>query len=150
MNCQIERWPAIESEVLGLIGPHWEEIALDRDRIPLDIDVPMYRNLDSENVLVVATLRDAGRLVGYLGAYVKTHLHYKSTLFGFMDAFFLLPEFRKGPNGLLLFTTMEAEMRRRGVKSQIFSSKKHFDLTPMFEYLGWDTVGLLHQKWIGD
>ena len=147
---QHERWKDCETDIRGLVDAHWREIALDQDRIPLDIDFEMYRRLDAETfTLHVTTARERGNLIGYYVNVIRPHPHYKTSLFAFLDAYFILPAYRQGPLGVQLFQAMEREMRKCGVKSLISISKNHHNVLPLFERLGWKAVGITCQKWIG-
>lgn len=150
MEYRVERWKDIEGEIFELVTRHWQEIALDRDRIPLDIDRDEYARKEAFGWLKIITAREKDKLVGYYACVVGPHPHYRSTLFSLVDAYFIAPEYRQGPAGVGLFLFLESEMRRLGVKSMIASSKLHYDVSPLFRRLGWKQVGNLYQKWIGD
>jgi hypothetical protein len=137
LTYQLEAWPDIVEELKPLFVRHWHEIGVDRDVIPMDMDYEMYDKYDSIGYLKITTARVAGKLVGYCMALVCTHLHYKSTLFGLGDLYYLEPEHRKGAAGMRMFMAMEANMRALGVKKITSISKLHHDVSPMFLALGW-------------
>ena len=56
----------MEAGLKGLAPDHWEEVANNKDTIPLDIDWERYRALDDDGSLHVLTARDDGELVGYV------------------------------------------------------------------------------------
>ena len=72
---------------------------------------------------------------------VRYHPHYKSTLFAFMDIYFLKEEFRTGANGMRLFLEAERDQRRLGVVQAIANSKVVNDISLMFETMGWEKTG---------
>lgn len=150
MRFQVETWDRCSAEILAIVGEHWKEIALDQERILLDPDCEYYSVLQDKGFLHIVTAREGDRLVGYYASIVRNHPHYRSTLFGMVDLYFILPEFRKAQVGLELFGFMEKSMRQLGVKSLISTTKAHHDLTPLFLRLKWNPVGTLFQKWIGD
>jgi L-amino acid N-acyltransferase YncA len=150
VNYQVERWSQCCAELLSIVYEHWKEIALDQERIPLDPDSNYYKTLDEQGVLHIVTARDEGKLVGYYVSLVRTHPHYQGTLFGLVDLYFILPEYRLAHTGLELFKAMEQSLKERGVKSLISTTKAHYNLTPLFKRLDWEPVGTLFQKWIGD
>lgn len=138
-------WPEIET----LIEAHWSEIAIDRDKIPLDVDVDQYFAMDDANRLHVLTVRDNSRLIGYHIAIVSGMLHYKSTLHAITDVYFILPEYRKGTVGLRMFKEFEQRMRNVGVQKLFTGTKRHKDMGQLFEYLGYDETERLFTKYIG-
>ncbi len=150
MKFQAERWNNVESEIAALFDAHWKEIALNRDRIPLDFDFEAYRAFDTAGLLHVLTARDDGKLVGYYVSVVRAHPHYKSTLYGMVDIYFILPEYRKAAVGLQFFRELEKSMRALGVQSLLSMTKKHHDMSRLFERLGWTPIETVFQKWIGD
>jgi GNAT superfamily N-acetyltransferase len=146
LTFQVEPWPAIKEEIKPLLVKHWEEIALDRDAIPLDPDYEVYDKLHEMGVLVACTVRDGRKLVGYYANLLKGHPHYKSTLFAFLDVYFLLKEYRNAQNGLRLFTFMEKEMRARGVRKICSMTKLDHDASALFLRLGWKPVETIFTK----
>jgi GNAT superfamily N-acetyltransferase len=146
---QREAWSKCEAEIQAMVKDHWSEIALDRDRIKLDIDYELYRKADIDGRLFLFTVRERGALIGYYVAFVYPHPHYRSTLFSLMDSYFILPRYRKGPVGIDLFRKMEDAMRTLGVQSMIATTKLHHNVAPIFERLEWRQVGLTFQKYIG-
>lgn len=146
LTFQSERWRDLADELRPLLFSQWEELALDRDTIPLDPDWDRYRDLDEKGALDFTTVRDAGRLVGWYVNVVAPHPHYKSTLFGFLDLYYVLPEYRKARVGLGLFAAMEKAMRNRGIKEVISITKSHLNVAPLFDRLGWRETGITYTK----
>lgn len=138
----------IDAELRPLLVRHWNEIALDKAAVPLDVDEARYRILDEGGNLVIITARDGVRLVGYVVAILSSHLHYASTLFGAIDVFWLDPAYRAGVNGIRLFTELELELKRRGVRKMIGQTKLGAgrDVSRLFEYLGWKPIETVFSK----
>src|SRR5215469_12725938 len=110
MTFQVERYSDVLPELKAIIGLHWEEIALLKDKIKLDPDYDRYLALEESGVLHVITIRENGELIGYHIAFVTPHMHYKGDLMCFTDIFFLKKEYRKGLAGAKLLKFVEAEM----------------------------------------
>lgn len=147
---QAEAWAAFREDVRVLLPQHWEEIALDRAKVPLDVDWPRYDALAAAGALHCVTAREDGRLIGYHVAIVSGHLHYASTLHGFTDVYFLLPEARAGRTGLRLFQEVERQMRALGVKKLFTGTKLHLDQSRLLEHLGYRRTEYLYTKLIGE
>lgn len=147
---QVERWRDLKGEMLPLLTRHWREIALNHAEVPLDIDHERYDALDEAGSLHILTVRRAGLLIGYHVAIVSSHLHYRSTLHGITDVFYVAPEYRQGLTGIRLFQRVEVEMRKLGVKKLFTATKVHLDLSPIFERLGYRRVEHLYSKLLRD
>lgn len=150
MQFQCERWREVESEIVRLMPLHWQELALDQETIRLDLDFLAYRTLDAQGDLMVITARHEGQLKGYYVGMVRPHLHYRSTIFGICDAYWIHPDERRGKLGVEFFQFVENVLKGRGAKSMITTSKKHLNIAPLFAHLGHKEVGSIYQKWIGD
>jgi hypothetical protein len=134
-----------------LTKEHWEEVALDKDRVRLDPDWPAYLELEARGQCKVFTVRVQGRLAGYSIWFVRPHLHYKSTLHGMGDVFYLDPEYRQGPTGYLMFVRALAALKALGVVKVGISEKlhmRHKDTTigTIFERLGFEAVEMFYTK----
>jgi GNAT superfamily N-acetyltransferase len=141
-------------EVLDDMRPlwdlHWDEIALDKEKVPLNPDVATFRTLEEAGLLLIITARDDGRLVGYHVSIVRPHLHYKHSLTAYADMYFLHPDYRGGMAGVKLFKYLEQELRELGVDRIYQGTKMHKDVGRLFERLGYKETERLFVKWIGD
>lgn len=147
----VERWKDIQGpELEELLQIHWEEIALNKNAIKLAVDYDRYNQLDEANCFHVVTVRDENRLIGYHAAIISTHLHYKNDLMAFSDVYFLRKEYRKGRTGIKLFQFVEKALKERGVKKVIINTKKHLDMSKLFDYLGWHETETIYTKTFED
>jgi GNAT superfamily N-acetyltransferase len=151
----VEPFDTAFEEAQELLQEHWEEIALNKDTIKLDIDVSRYKELADKGVLHIVTARDGniqksawdpGKLIGYHVGMIVPHLHYKSTLHGITDIFFIHPDYRKGRIGINLFKYVEKSMKERGVVKLMTAVKLHLDVGAIFERLGWTPIERLYSK----
>ena len=150
LSLAVEQFSQVIEEAKPLLYRHWEEIALDRDRVPLEPDWARYASLEAMGALSVVTMRQNGRLVGYTCMVVQPGLHYRSCLEARMDIFWLAPECRGRMGGVRLFRAVEKELSRRGVKRIYAGSKLHKDVSVLFEKLGYMPVERWFSKWIGN
>jgi GNAT superfamily N-acetyltransferase len=125
---------------------HWEELALDKDKVPLDPQYDIYLARDAQGEVMFIAGRDAGRLVGYFVGFIAPGLHYRTCLTLTEDIFWIAPEFRGHGGGLQLFKAVEAEARRRGVQRMFVGSKLHKDASWLFERLGYTEVERYYSK----
>lgn len=143
---QSERWGGILPELRPLLQGQWEELGLYRDRVPLDMDWEKYERFDALEILKVTTARDAGRLVGWYVSIVTPHPHYRTTLYGFLDFYYMLAPYRTGTLGLQLFMAMEQSMKLLGVQALIAISKTVRPIDLLFERLDWTEQGRTYMK----
>ena len=146
---QVERFKDFYTELFPLVCEHWTEIALDHEAVPLEPDWERYVKLDEAGSLSVVTARAGAELVGYHIAVISGHLHYKGTLHGVTDVYFLKPEHRKGFTGIRLFKTVGAEMKRLGVVKLITGTKVHLDMGRLLERLGYRETERTYTKIVG-
>lgn len=121
-----------------LFALHWEEMALDRDVIKMDMDHARYAKLDEMNMIHVTTVRDDAVLVGYVICFIIRHMHYANAgEMALADMYWIRPAYRRGLTGLRMFQAMEDSLRERGIVRAHMSCKVHQDHTKLFERLGW-------------
>ncbi len=120
----------------GVFERHWKELAIDKV-IPWGLNHEAYMEMEGKGMLHCATARDDGRIVGYHTAFLAPHLHYRAAgTMAYEDMYYLLPEYRTGGTGALLFMFVETELKKRGITKWFLSCKVHKDHTRLFEALG--------------
>ncbi len=135
-------------EILKPLLPlHWEELALNKDKVPLDPQYEIYLERDRRGEVLFIALRNEGELVGYFVGFVAPGLHYKTCLTCIMDIFYVHPKHR-GRSGIVLFKAVEDECKRRGVDRVFVGSKCHKDASWLFEKLGYTEVERYFSKWL--
>lgn len=150
LTAAVEPWATFIEEAKPLLPLHWEELALDKDKVPLAPRYDVYDARDAEGMVMVVAMRQAGKLVGYFIGFVSPGLHYETCLTLTMDIFWIAPEHRGQNGGALLFKTVEAEAKRRGVQRMFVGSKCHLDASYLFEKLGYNRVEVFYSAWLGD
>jgi GNAT superfamily N-acetyltransferase len=146
----VERFSDVIEEAKPLLARHWEEVALNKDTVPLDPDWARYAAVEALGQLSVVTVRAAGRMIGYCCMVVQPGLHYRSCLEARMDIFWIAPEYRGRMGGVRLFRAVEAELKRRGVKRMYVGSKLHKDSSRLFEALKYKEIERWYSKTLGD
>jgi GNAT superfamily N-acetyltransferase len=149
ITAQIESFTERLDEFKPLFPLHWEELALNKDKVPLDPQYDVYIHRERAGELLFVTLREAGEPVGYFIGFIAPGLHYKTCLTCTMDIFYVHPEKRGGKAGLMLFEFVEKELRRRGVDRWFVGSKCHVDVSWLFERMGMERVEVYYTKWLG-
>ena len=150
ITAQVEPWSKFVKDAVELFPAHWEELALNKDKVPLSVQHDVYLAYEAAGQTLVVTLRQKGRLVGYFVGFVSPALHYSTCLTLQMDIFWTHPDIRGRMEGVKLFRAVEAEAKRRGVQRIFYGSKLHKDASRLFEYLKMEPVEVYYTKWIGD
>ncbi len=137
-------------EIELLLQAHFEEVATNKDGLGgPNMDKQAYFAAEQRGELHIVTARSDGKVAGYYVAFVRPHLHYVHSLSAITDIYYLMPELRQGRNGIRLFTEAERTLKQRGVQRVFSGTKKHNDMSKIFEYLGWQETERLYVKWIG-
>lgn len=152
ITAQVESLTDTLEEMKPLFVDHWKELALNRDKVPLDPQYGIYLARDAAGEVLLVTLRKDGVLFGYFVGFVAPGLHYRTCLTLTMDIFLLHPEYRDGSPraAIMLFREVEKEAKRRGVQRWFVGSKLHKDASRLFQYLGMEPVETYYSKWLGD
>jgi hypothetical protein len=151
ITAHIEPFMAGVPELKNLLGTHYEELALNKDKVPLKPQWHVYENHEANGRLVYVTLREQGELIGYIINIVAPGLHYETCLTSIMDILFVKPDRRdaSAKGVLLMLDTLEAELRRRGVQRWFMGTKLHKDIGAIFKRRKFEAVEMTYSKWIG-
>jgi GNAT superfamily N-acetyltransferase len=150
-----EPFSGVIREARPLLERHWQEIALNKERVPLDPDWDTYFELERVGALHVLAARADGLLVGYASVIVRPLLHYRSTLGAETDIFWLAPEYREGWTGVRLFREVLRGMKRLGVKRTDITPKLHYEedrggVSKILTALGGRPIETRFSFWTGD
>ena len=146
---QTESLAAMLDELMPLLPLHWQEIALDQDKVPLDPQYWQYLEREKRGEVLLVTMRVDSKLCGYFIGFVAPGLHYKTCITLLMDIFWVHPEQRGHGQGFQLFKAVEEEARRRGVHRMLVGSKLHRDASWLFEKLGYRPIEMYYSTWLG-
>lgn len=158
ITAHVERLQDTLEEMKPLFDPHWQEIAQDKDKVPLDPQYETYLAREAVGEVLLVVLREAGAVMGYFVGFVAPGMHYRTCLTLTMDIFWLHPSLRESDSlgaveremaCTLLFETVLTEARARGVQRCFFGSKLHQDASALFEHLGMSQVERYYSLWLG-
>jgi GNAT superfamily N-acetyltransferase len=150
MSFAVESLTENLNDLKEMFPAHWDELALNKDSVPLDPQYEVYLARDQRGEVMFVAGREAGRIIAYFVGFVAPGLHYKTCLTLTMDIFWVRPEYRGKSAGVRLFKTVEAEARRRGVHRMFMGSKLHKDSGWLFERLGYAPVETYYSKYLGE
>ena len=152
ITAHIEPFMSQVDELKRLLDTHYDELALNKDKVPLSPQWNLYDHHEKSGALVYVTLREAGELIGYIISIVAPGLHYSTCLTAHMDILFVRPDRRdaSAKGVLLMIDTLEKELRRRGVQRWFMGTKLHKDIGAVFRRRKFEAVEMTYTKWIGD
>lgn len=137
-------------EVKYLIELHWEEIALNKDKIKLNPDWDTYEALENLGNLKIFTARDNGFLVGYFVVVTSVNLHYKDHVFAENDVIYLHKDYRKGFTGIKLVKFAEKCLKEDGVSILKINTKVHQPFDKLMDFLKFNYIERVYTKYLGD
>lgn len=149
ITCQIESFMESTQELEELFPLHYEELALNKDKVPLSPRYEAYARSESAGELFFVTLRKDGEMIGYYVGVVGPGLHYSTCLTCVTDMFFIKKEHR-GKSGKMLFSFVESQLRNIGVNRWFVGSKSHSDVTGFLKKCGFEQIETYHSKWLED
>jgi len=132
-----ERYADCIPEIHLLLPGHYAEVKHAPDRITLNLDDAGYRQIEDLGNLVLVTARAARaapRLVGYHLTFLRNDLHSVHTLIGYVDSYYLLPEYRRGWNGFRLIRESERVLRELGVQKVYVGATEHMQTENLFRF----------------
>ena len=149
---QTESFKKTLPEFAYLLPAHYEELALHKNKVPLQPQWNIYFDREENGNLIFVTARDSelNEIVGYFIGFIANGLHYETCLTCHMDIFYIRKDLRNGRLGVKLFKFVEAELKKLKVDRWYVGSKSHADISSLFKYLGFEQVETTHCKWLGD
>lgn len=150
LTAQVEDYLDVLPELKPLYPAHWEELALNKESVPLSPIWENYVKLHTAGMLLVVTLRDGPKIAGYFLGVIAPALHYSTCITCTSDIYRVLPEYRGRHGGVRLFRVVEQHLKTQGVHRWFVGSKLHKDAGRLFVALGFDPVETYYSKWIGD
>ena len=151
ITTQLDSFEQCMPELRQLFPLHHVELGLFKDQMPLDPDYVEYVRREREGSLFMVTVRRNGVIVAYYIAVVRPGFHYKSTLTGTADIYYVAPEFRGRGLVLPLFRYVQQELKRRGAQIWYSGNKVHNPLgaDKLHKLLGFEPADIYYTKWLG-
>lgn len=108
-----EKMQGLQEEITPLMQE--QHLVSTPYNLKMNVNWKAYFNLCKADMLKVFTARKDGELVGYLLAFINTHLHYKDHLVACCDMVYVKPEYRKIGTGYYLIQYAEEQLSNIGV-----------------------------------
>jgi hypothetical protein len=145
ISFQVDDWMQCLDQFKQVCVDHYDEIETLKD-FPLDPDYDTFEAIYRAGKMVYITAKDEGKLVGYMVFFITPHMHSKNCLTAHEDIYFLMPEYRKGRNGIKMFKLAEDYLKSIGVDLIISATKIKFDYSSLFKYLGYKPIDKVFTK----
>ena len=145
VSFQLEYAPDLFDEAKPLLEAHWREIAHFK-HIPLEPDWDQYRKLAEMNLLRVFTARDkvTNEMIGYAVYFVRSNIHYKSSIQAVQDIIYINP-YRRG-FGREFISWCDEQLKSEGVQAVYHHVKKQHNFGPMLEQQGYELIDLIYGR----
>lgn len=131
-------------EMLPLLEKHYLEIAHFRD-IAFEPDKEQYLKIDELGLSRVFTARNVeGKLIGYAVYFVRSNMHYKSSLQAVQDVIYIDRAHRGF--GAEFIHWCDVQLNLEGVQAVYHHVKVAHNWGPMLERLGYKMVDLIYTK----
>ena len=137
MKIQQETLYGVFEEIEELIKLHYDEVALHKDFMKLDPDWPRYHALEQSEKLIMFTIRDEDKLIGYSAFFIDQHLHYKGSKIAINDVVFLHPDYRNISVGSALIKFCDEELSKMGETKITWHVKFSNDFRHILKALGY-------------
>lgn len=147
---QFENVDDVIDEIKPLLERHWQEIALNKDKISFDPDYQQYFNLEKLGMLQVCTARDDDKLIGYTVDFILKHAHYQQNKFAMNDILFIAPEYRKGTIAFKLLSKAKEGLKERGVDVHNLHMKVDHPFEALAERLDYTKIEYIYSSYLGD
>ncbi len=145
LEFSVESLKDVWNEVMLLAVDHWHETEMYRHGQKFAPSFDRYMQYENAGWLIQCCARDNGVLVGYATLYICPSMHTQQII-ATEDTFFLLPEFRKGRNGVRLVKFAEEECKKRGAVEIMMTAKLTNNAGRLMECLGYQEVAKQYSK----
>lgn len=145
LHYQVENFLSIRHEAEALFRRHYAEIARLQHINILNMDWPRYTRLQAGGHLFCLTVRDTGKLVGYIVYILAPHLHYCESTQAENDLTYVLPEYRQAWAGYKLIKYAVQILGSRGDIDVVHMRvKKDHDWGKILKRLGFEEAEQLY------
>lgn len=151
ISVQVESFERAIPEIKRIINSHWNELALFKDRMPLDPQWDEYVMRERAGTLFLVTVRKNGEIAAYYIAQVAPGFHYQQTLIGHMDIMYVVPGEKGRGLSFPLMRAVEREFKRRGTQVWYSGWKTNNPngMDRLHAMLGFSPADTYVAKWIG-
>lgn len=126
LKFQWEKLDRLLQDGLEEIASHnWEEVEVDKDAVSLSVDWDHLRAQERLGIYRVISAREGKTLAGYNAFFINRHTRAKHTVYALNDVVYLLPEYRKGWEGVRFLVHSDRLLSEAGVIKANYSIRLH-------------------------
>ena len=146
VTIQQDTWAQAEGDVRSMVDAYYLEVRAESQPDHLLLVSESYEALEAQGRLVVVTVRDNGKLVGFSGWTIIQHHHFADVLTGVDDSWYLAKPYRQGFVGLRLFQKALELLKAAGCKQCIASTSVAKNVEVLLLREGFEPMEILHSK----
>jgi len=146
LTVAVESVAQMWDDMQALLVEHWNEIAHNKEDIPLAPDRSRYESMEANGRLLAIACREDGKIIGYSVFCVLYHMHYMTSLVGVNDVLFVSKEFRKTRAGLMLKRESEKRLKELGAVQIVWRIKPENDWSKILTHDGYEVLETAFSK----
>lgn len=150
ITLQVEKLESCLEEMKPLLLEHYKEVHAFPDKIPFNPDYSKYEQLEQNDMLHIATVRDKGRLIGYCVSMLVTNLHYSDHVYAINDVVYLDKDYRGSNVAYDMIKFAESCYKALGVSVMTIHMKTKLPFVRLCEAIGMERLEYLYGKYIGE
>lgn len=138
-------------EAKDILYMHWDELALNKDKIYLKPDVNKYVVMQQSNLLYNIVVYKDETIVGYSIIFISSHMHYQDNKYANVDVVYVHPEYRHSTIGARLLVATEQLAKDNGASVILHHAKPYVPMIiKPLEKLNYQLYELMYGKYIGE
>jgi GNAT superfamily N-acetyltransferase len=131
-----------------LLESHWNEVAMFKDKIPLDPDYGSYMELEDSGALKIFIAEDDGTVIGYFAVICRHNIHYKTTLMAYNDVIYVSPQYRDRGVASGMMDFAEKCLREDGVRVMVVNTKTAHPFDSLLVREGYTHAENIYMKYL--
>lgn len=138
-------------EAEDILYRHWQELALNKDKIYLKPDVQRYVGLQKNNILHNIVVYKDNKIVGYSITLITPSLHYSDNIFAQVDVIYVDQAYRHSTIGARLLIETERQAKDNGAHVVLHHAKPYVPMIiKPLEKLNYQLYELMYGKYVGE
>jgi GNAT superfamily N-acetyltransferase len=139
------------TEAKDILYKHWQELAVNKDKVYLKPDVQKYIGLQQSNILKNIVVYKDNKVVGYSVILIAPYLHYADSILAQVDVVYVDPDYRHSTIGARLLIASEKLAKDNGAGVIIHHAKPYVPMIiKPLEKLNYHLYEMIYGKYIGE
>lgn len=136
-------------ELAPLFDDEWQEVSAGKEtKQELNPAWEKFMQIESSGMLHLLTARVDGKLIGYLMTIIHPHLHFADVIYGFVDGFYVKPEYRDAGVVESLIGDNEDMLRSAGIGRIRMDAQPDMWLYKELKKLHYERTEFVFMKWL--